>query len=176
MHQGIISGIVQDRISGQPVSRALVAINHVEGSSERGGRLRLFNSRGMETGNIFTEAQDNGAFVLNFQWDALDLAHIISRPAVCHFNIGKPRMGGASGTTIVSYQFTRVHRNLSRAISLGSIANGTIPNPVSIPDCAGMAVDVYTAVRSIRVPMIGRTIMGPNAEALTLLGYFRFHI
>jgi len=176
MNQGLICGVVRNSTSGAGIGDALVAINHIENSSERGGSLRLFNASEVETRNLFVQTQGDGSFVLNFFWDALDLGHIQSVPPVCHFNIGNPRSGGASGSTTVSYHFARQNRTLTRAISLGSIANGTVPNPGSIPDCAGMAMDVYQLVRGIRLPMMGRTVMGPSAEAFALLGYFRFQI
>lgn len=154
----------------------MVAVNHIETASERGGRLRVFNSNGVETGNLFTETQSDGSFVLNFGWDALDLGPVQSVPPVCHFNIGNPRLGGSSGSTVMSYHSSRQHRTLTRAISFGAIATGTIPNPASLPDCAGMAVEVYQLVRDIRLPRIGTTFMGPSAEAFALLGFFRFNI
>ena len=173
MNQGMVCGVVKNSNTGAAVSRALVAVNHIETASERGGRLRVFNANGFETGNLFTETGSDGSFVLNFGWDALDLGNVQSVPPVCHLNIGDPRTTGA---TVVSYHFSRRHRTLSRAVSLGAIANGTIPNPASVPDCVGMAMDVYQLVRGIRLPMIGRTFMGPSAEALALLGFFRFNI
>ncbi len=173
MNQGLICGVIRNSITGAAVSRAMVAVNHIETASERGGRLRVFNADGAATGNLFTETQSDGSFVLNFGWDALDLGSVQSVPPVCHFNIGNPR---TSGSTVVSYHFARRHRTLTRAISLGAIAGGTIPNPASLPDCAGMAMDVYQIVRGIRLPMIGRTFMGPSAEALALIGFFNFNV
>lgn len=173
MNQGVIYGVVINNITGAGVGQAVVAINHIENGSERSGRLNLFNEDGSRALNLFTETDENGGFALFFRWDPIEIGHVMSRRAICHLNIGSPVF---NGSTVVSYSFSRHRSELARVISLGAINNGTIPNPRESSDLVGMAVDLWTSVRNIRLPMIGRTFMSPSADAPALFGIFRYAV
>ncbi|HEY1340765.1 MAG TPA: hypothetical protein VGF59_24805 [Bryobacteraceae bacterium] len=178
MNRGLIAGLVY--VNGSPATNVLVGLDGV-GIMTGQGMLPIYStdadgamdrlrsvSRGLSSEmpaplqNLWAETQSNGGFALGFQWSGTDLGSAIDRPSYSIYALQQ------QGDTM--RLLGRRRAPMAVHVDLRAIANGLIPDPTQLTDQIGMVTDVITALRQIRLPRMGFTIMGPSGDYFGLLG------
>ncbi len=161
MNPGMICGEVVS--AGQPVSGALVGLNHVEIRNR--GRLPLYNERGTLTPNIYGKTNSKGWFALFFQWDPINLGDVgDTETPPYQLNAMRPTGDGYGPPTV--YRGTLIF-----VVSLRAIADGRIPDPRKLDSIAlNTARQAYRYSRGFPIPRLFLSPGRPSPEYYALLG------
>jgi hypothetical protein len=186
MNSGYILGIVRE--TGRPVAGALIGLDWIRGGENQlityspdadstMDRLRSMR-RGFGSdmpppaGNLHTQTNSDGAFLLSFQWWGGQIGTAIDALRCQIFVLIEER----TGQTVTMRNRGRFRAPMITTVSLSQVSSGLIPNPTQAADRLAMGVDFYTVLRGIRRPMIGLTIAPPSPDMYALVAGFRINL
>ncbi len=142
-----IAGILTDTFN-RPLRNAIIGLNHIIGVN--GTWTTIYQTFGHHPipiyNNPHTTTNENGGFVIA---GGIDVANVGGTPTY-QLNV----MGDGLG---LRFGLQRVRGRLITVVRMRDVAGGAFPDVTNLEmgEYTGIAMDVYTAVRNIRLPGIG---------------------
>ena len=168
LNDGMVFGEVTDRKTKSPIEGARGVVTYIQADPGL-PPIRL-------SGDAFADTDENGLFVIKFQWSPLQLGSFIEDNPRYHLSVVPPTPD-ADHPTVKPYQTERIgqdgHLRLYMVVSLRAVANGGIPD-FRKPDSVAktIATEIVKKWRDYkRFPAI--RIMQASPENYGLLGFVR---